>query len=220
MTEERDENDMRLAYIRHLFAQEDAVLQDVKAAIAAREPDPIQIYPEEGRLLQLLIKLGKYAKGVEIGTFGAYSTIWIARALPQDGHVFTVESDPARADMASVNIAHAGLQDRITLLQGKAPDALAAVTGEGPFDFVFIDADKSAYLPCLEWAIENVRSGGMIVADNTFLFGAVCHDEPVARVRPTTRENMRLFNERLADTALFDSVMLPTREGLTIAVKK
>jgi caffeoyl-CoA O-methyltransferase len=200
----------RSDYIRGLFAPETENLRSLRGSLK----DDISVLPEEGKLLQFLIRLSGAKKIVEIGTFAGYSTLWMAAALPADGHIHTIEKDPARAAEARKN-----LQDRknVTLTEGNALDILPGLTG--PFDMVFIDADKLSYLHYLDWAEKNVRQGGLIVGDNTFLFDAVWKDAPIDRVRETARQAMREFNKRLSDPARYCSIMLDTPEGMTIAQK-
>lgn len=207
MTIFRDRRD----YIRQTFAAETPALRALRESL----DDNISIHPEDGRLLQLLIKTAGIRTIVEIGTFGGYSAIWMAGALPPDGHLTTIEKDPARAAAAQETLAEYG---NITLRPGDAAEVLKTISG--PVDMVFIDADKINYLTYLDWAEANVRPGGLIVGDNTFLFDAVWRDGPVDRVRDTARQAMRDFNRRLADPLRYDSIMLPTVEGMTIARRK
>ena len=204
----------RMDYIRQLFASENDAQKSAFASLTA-ENDRIAIYPEEGKLLQLLIRMINASKIVEIGTLGGYSALWMAEALPEDGVLYTLEKDPARAALSRKNTAH---DPRIQLIEGDAMKTLATL--RGPVYLVFIDADKLHYNDYLDWAEQNVRTGGLIIGDNTMLFDAVWHDEPVERVRPTAREALRQFNKRLADPAKYHGIMLPTTEGLTIAIKK
>lgn len=201
----------RRDYIQKTFAHETAELASLRASLA----DNISIHPEDGRLLQLLIALGNVKTIVEIGTFGGYSAIWMANALPDDGKLITIEKDPARAAAVRPTlVAHT----KIKLMEGDALDVLSTL--QGPFDMVFIDADKLNYLRYLDWAEKNVKTGGLIIGDNTFLFDAVWNDGPIERVRETARQAMRDFNARLADPQRYDSIMLPSVEGMTIARKK
>lgn len=200
----------RLDYIRQTFAPEDDALRRTRESAA----DAIAVNPEEGKFLQLLIKLGGVTKIVEIGTLAGYSAAWMSRALPPDGRIWTIEKDEKRAAVAKQNLPPAA-----TLLTGAALGILPTLENEGPFDMVFIDADKLNYDRYLDWAEKNVRKGGIIVGDNTFLFDAVWKDEPVERVRDTARAAVRAFNTRLADPQKYLGVMLPTEEGLTVAVK-
>ena len=217
-----DEMQVRLEYMRALFGKESEALEGLRKKIERDYEDPIQIYPEEGKLLSLLIKLGRYQNILEIGTFGGYAALWMAQFSDDTATVTTIEADPKRAQRARryIDEMPAREQKKINLREGKALAVIADFKPTDMFDFVFIDADKSQYLDYLLAIEPHVPSGGMIVADNTFLFGAVCHDAPVARVRASTRETMRAFNERLADDALYHSVMLPTHEGLIVALKK
>ena len=199
-------------YIRKLFAGETLLQKSIREQTA----NNISIHPEEGKLLQLLIRLGHVKKIVEIGTFAGYSTLWMANALPPDGHLWTIEKDTERAARARKNLQD---QENITLLEGDALSILPDLEKHGPFDMVFIDADKIHYTDYLDWTEIHVRKDGVIVGDNTFLFDAVWKEGDINRVRDTARQSMRAFNLRLADPKKYTSILLPTEEGLTIAVK-
>lgn len=205
----------RTDYIRHTFAAEDDTLRAIRATLTDPN-DGIAVTPEDGRLLQMLARLVRAEKIVEIGTLGGYSSGWMAQALPDHGKIYTLERDARRAALARANIGH---DTRIHIVTGDATETLASLVPHGPFDMVFIDADKNNYGAYLDWAETHVRTGGLIVADNTLLFDAVWTEGPVARVRDTTRQTMRDFNARLADTAKYTSIMLPTAAGMTIAMK-
>lgn len=202
----------RTDYIHSLFCIE----TDLQKSIRENTADNISIHPEEGRLLQTLVGLGGIQKIVEIGTFAGYSTLWLANALPANGHIWTIEKDDRRFAHAQKNLS--GI-DKITALHGDALQTLQTITPYGPFDMVFIDADKLNYEHYLDWAEKNVRCGGLIVGDNTFLFDAAWKDGDIERVRETARNAMRNFNKRLADVNKYTSIMLDTPEGMTIAVK-
>lgn len=204
----------RLDYIRRLFAHETALMQQVRMAAAQENEDNISLHPEEGQLIALLCQLIGAKKIIEIGTFYGYSALWLAST---GAAVFTLEKDSHRAARARDFI---GSVDNITLLEGDALTSLEAIAPQGPFDVVFIDADKLNYAKYLDWAEQHVRSGGLIIGDNTFLFDAVWKDGDIARVRETARQAMRTFNQRLADPAKYNSIMLATDQGLTIAQKK
>lgn len=198
----------RTDYIRQTFAPEADALR------AARAEGDISITPETGKLLQFLIRLGNVKKVVEIGTLSGYSALWIAAALPDDGEIITIEKDPARAATAK---KHIGGHPKIRMVEGDALKILPTLPG--PFDMAFIDADKLNYEHYLDWTEANVRKGGLIVGDNTFLFDAVWKDGPIDRVRETARAAMRAFNARLSDPEKYTAIMLDTPEGLTVAVK-
>ena len=159
---------------------------------------------------------------VEVGTLGGYSAIWMARGLPADGHIYTLEKRPEHAELAREFIARSDVADKITVVEGDAHEELKALASKGhkeKFDAMVIDAEKSGYNAYLDWAEENIRTGGLIISDNTLLFGSVFEDTPPKSHGKTTWEGMKRFNERLADTEKFDSIMIPTEEGLTVSVK-
>ncbi|MCC7259878.1 MAG: O-methyltransferase [Alphaproteobacteria bacterium] len=206
------------AYVSELFAREDTLLKSIVTTL--REQDrAIQIGPEEGKLLQLLIALRGVRTVVEIGTLAGYSAIWMGRALPKDGHIHTIEANPFHAQWAKENIMAAGLIDQVTVHVGQALDILPTLRDEGPFDMAFIDADKIHYCDYLDWAETHVYQGGLIVADNTFLFDSVYEKTPTENVRQTTWEVMRHFNQRIADPEKYIGTILPTVEGMTVGIK-
>ncbi len=207
-----------LDYIRKLYAPEDALQKEINASLAAMDMS-IQVGAEEGKLLQFLVKTNNISTIVEIGTLGGYSAIWMARGLPAGGHVYTLERDPKHAALARGFFERSDVKDKITLLEGSALDTLKQLTAKGPFDMVFIDADKISYDAYLDWAEANVRKGGLIVGDNTLLFGAAAQETPPENTAPTTWKNMRRFNERLADASKYYGLIMPTQEGLSVFIK-
>ena len=227
-----------LEYIRSLYAPHDALLDAICAELE-RENMAIQISAEEGRLLQLLIAMNNVKTIVEIGTLAGYSTIWMARALPKDGHIYTINRDAKHIKMAKNNFAKCECGEKITMLEGDAHKILSTISfachsHEGgnlkipayagmtkKLDMVFIDADKISYNDYLDFAEKNLRAGGLIVADNVLLGGSVADDSPPSNHRiaaPTTWNNMRKFNERLADKSKYNSTIIPTSDGLTVAI--
>ncbi len=162
-------------YIERTLVPADDVLQAALAANAEAGLPPHDVSPAQGKLLELLARIQGARKILEIGTLGGYSTIWLARALPSDGQLFTLEIDPARAALARSNLARAGLDGVVTVRTGPALDSLRDLKadGAGPFDLVFIDADKPNNPHYLEWAIELSRRGSLIVADNVVRNGAL-----------------------------------------------
>ena len=135
----------------------------------------IDVSPAQGKLLNLLVRMNKAKRILEIGTLGGYSTIWMARALPADGKIVTLELDTHHAKVARVNIKRAGLSDLVDLRMGPALDSLAMLSGEGagPFDLIFIDADKPNNPNYLSWAMKLSRRGTVIVCDNVIRDGDV-----------------------------------------------
>lgn len=213
-----------LDYIRELYATQDDLLTQIDNKLKSMNIH-MHVGAEEGKLLQLLIKLHGAARIVEIGTLAGYSTIWMARALPVAGMIYTLNKDAAHIAMAREHFAKADVKDRITMLEGDAKDSLAKLEKDpmflsAPLDMVFIDADKINYPAYLDWAENQVRPGGLIIADNTFLFDSVWLDAPPQGIAPTTWNAMRSVNQRLADASRYDSIIIPTQEGLTVAIKK
>lgn len=207
--------DTRMDYIRALFGHENDAQKSARESLTGAN-DGISIYPEEARLLQMLIRLSGIKTIVEIGTLGGYSALSMAAALPQDGKLWTLEKDAARAACARANTAQ---DTRITLIEGDARVSLQSLAPQGPFDMIFIDADKLNYEQYLDWAEAHVRKGGLVVGDNTLLFDAVWMAERPPRVRDTALAAMRAFNRRLADPEKYCGILLPTAEGITIAQK-
>lgn len=205
-------------YIESLFANEGVALGEVILTLRDDEKR-MQISPVEGKILHTLVRMIGAERIVEIGTLGGYSAIWMARALPEKGKLYAIESDYKKESRILNNFAHCGVSSKTELLIGRGNDVLPKLVDNGPFDVVFIDADKANYVNYLEWAEQNVRKGGLIIGDNTFLFGAVYGDN--SREMPEKMVKvMQEFNRRLADSEKYTSVIMPTAEGLTVAMKE
>ncbi len=204
----------RYSYIRDLYAKETKHLQHIRESTTGKN-DGIYIYPEEGKLLQLLIKMNNIKTIVEIGTLSAYSANWMLNAIPEDGKIYTFEYDEIRAEQSRKNIK----DDRIELIFGKALETLPSIENKAPFDMIFIDANKSGYANYLTWAEKNIKKGGLIVADNTLLFDAVWDKNTTERVSKNAIKSMQEFNLRLADESKYTSLLVPTEEGFSIAIK-
>ena len=202
-------------YIGALFAPEDAVLLTLREEADRSGLPPIAISPDAGRLLQTLVAAVGARRVLEVGTLGGYSAIWIARALPEDGTLLTIEGDPAHAAFARRFLDRAGLAERVTVRVGLALDVLPALDGER-FDLVFLDADKAPLPTYLDWALRLLRPGGVIVADNALRGGRVL--DPAA-TDPDT-EGVREFNRRLAADPRLVSILVPTHDGVAIGVVK
>lgn len=217
--------DAAVQYIRQLFAPEDDVLKQVGQNLKESFPQlyPIQIGADEGKLLQMLVRLSGVKSIIEVGSLAGYSAIWMARALPEDGVLHAINSDPAHAEMARKHFAMSEVADRLVMHEGDAKKVLPTLEAQGPFDMIFIDADKGGYAGYLDWAERNIRKGGLIVGDNTLLFGHVISDEqPQGERVPTKKawQSMREFNQRLADPERYHAILLSTEEGLTVAQKR
>jgi caffeoyl-CoA O-methyltransferase len=200
-----------LDWVASTHAPHDAALARAFDAPAAHGMPAIQLGASEAKAVALLLKLAGARKVVEVGTLAGYSALAMARALPADGHVWTVEYDPKHARVARENLAAAGLAERVTVLEGAALDVLPSLEREAPFDAVFIDADKRNYDGYGRWAARNVRAGGLLIGDNAFLFGRLLEDSEEAAA-------MRRFHEEARET--FDTVCLPTLDGLLVGVRR
>lgn len=196
-------------YCDRTHAPHDAALArafDVPEGIPA-----IQVGPSDGRLLHVLLKLVGASKVVEVGTLVGYSAIVMARALRPGGHVWSIEYDPKHAEVATANIAAAGLAGTISVHVGAGREVLPTLEPHGPFDAVFIDADKVSYDHYGAWALGNLRPGGLVLGDNAYLFGELMEDAERGRA-------MRAFHELVAREC--DSVCVPTPDGLVVGIKR
>jgi predicted O-methyltransferase YrrM len=202
-------------YITGLFAVQDRSLQEVRESSPKKDLPAISIQPEEGRFLQFLVRANNTMKALEIGTLGGYSGIWIARGLPPGGKLITLEVDFRHAQVAREHFEEAGVADLIEVRVGDAHSVLQDLSDEDPFDFVFIDADKSGYEAYYEWAVENVPVGGVITAHNTLRGGKVADD---IEVDERTRV-MRSFNSRVAKDPRVISTIYPAGDGTLVAVR-
>jgi predicted O-methyltransferase YrrM len=162
-------------YIADRLIPSDPVLDEVLSANAAASLPTIDVAPNQGKLLHLLARIAGAQKILEIGTLGGYSTIWLARALPEGGRLITLEANAKHAEVARSNIVRAGLENVVTLRLGAALDTLPQLVqeGEGPFDFVFIDADKPNIPRYVALALKLSRKGTLIVVDNVIREGKV-----------------------------------------------
>ena len=188
------------------------VAHDTGLATAFRTPPDvpaIMVGPSEGKLLGMLLRLAGARKVVEVGTLVGYSTLHMARALPPGGHLWTIEYEPRHAELAAANLTAAGVADRVTVVVGAGVDVLPTLEAHGPFDALFLDADKVSYDRYAEWGLRHLRKGGLILGDNAFLFGELL--EETARGRA-----MRAFHQRVAEAC--DSVCIPTPDGLVLGI--
>lgn len=197
-----------LAFVEDVHASHDQALDRAFRASELHDIPPIQVGASEGKTLEVLLRLAAARKVVEIGTLAGYSALWMARALPAEGRLWTLEHDPKHAEIARQNLAH---EPRVEVVEGDALAGLAKLEGEGPFCAVFVDADKERYDQYGRWALKNLRAGGLLIGDNAYLFGNLTEDSDRARA-------MRAFHEEARDA--FDSVCVPTPDGLVVAIKR
>jgi predicted O-methyltransferase YrrM len=195
----------------------DAALRDSDAAGLP----PINVTPNQGKFLHLMARICGARAILEIGTLGGYSTIWLARALPDGGRLVTLEAEPRHADVARANIARAGLADRVEVRVGRALDTLPQLEadGVGPFDLVFIDADKPSNPDYVEWALKITRTGSVIIVDNVVRDGAVAdsasEDSAVLGVR--RMNELIAADQRLTATAI-QTVGSKGYDGILVAL--
>ena len=195
-------------YISDLFVPNDAALDAALGDSESAGLPPINVSRSQGKLLQLLAKIVGARRILEIGTLGGYSTIWLARALPTGGRLITLEAEPKHAEIARANIARAGLAGAVEVRLGRAIETLPQLVaeGHGPFDFIFIDADKPGYADYLGWALKLSRRGTVIIADNIVRKGAVIDSSSTdAKV-----QGVRRFNEALAAEARVSATAIQT----------
>ena len=208
-------------YLEDLFVPEDAALSAALAASEAAGLPPHQVSPSHGKFLQLLATAIGARAILEIGTLGGYSTIWLARALPDGGRLVTLELEPAHVEVARSNLERAGLTRMVEIVAGRALDSLDRLIEEGcrPFDLVFIDADKPSNADYLERVLRLSRPATVIVADNVVREGAVA--------RPGTGDasvdGIRRFNEMLAADPRLSATTIQTvgakgHDGFAIAL--
>ncbi|AHX06448.1 O-methyltransferase family protein [Ehrlichia chaffeensis str. Liberty] len=206
-------------YIHDLFSITDT---DVVATHQLIEDDIslMQLSLMEGQILQLLIKMNNIKSIIEIGTFVGSSAVCMVKALPKDGHIYTIEKNTTNAKLAEDNFKKYNLSNNITVINDTGISALNKLTNMSPFDMIFIDANKSGYCDYLDWAELNIKKSGLIVADNTLLFGTVYSNDNVnKKVSKATINKMLSFNKRLSDKNKYLTTLLPTEEGMTIALK-
>jgi caffeoyl-CoA O-methyltransferase len=210
-------------YIGDLFHLQDEALEATEKSIKENKIPQISISPNQGKFLQLLALLCNASKILEIGTLAGYSTIWLARALPAKGKLITLELDPKHATVAQQNIDRAGLTEKVSIRLGKAMETLPLLEKEsiGPFDMIFIDADKQPYAEYFQWALRLSRPGTLIVADNVVRDGKVLDEKS----NDDAVNGVRCFNKMLADCSdvtglIIQTVGLKEYDGMALAIVK
>jgi predicted O-methyltransferase YrrM len=208
-------------YFVDLLVRPDPMLEAALEASDAAGLPQIQVAPNQGKFLMLLAQAQGARRILEIGSLGGYSTIWLARALPSDGRLVTLEAVPTHATVARNNIERAGFAEVVEVRLGRALETLPqlAAEGLGPFDFIFLDADKRTYPEYLEWCIKLSRRGTMIVADNVVRDGAVVDSAS----RDADVRGVRRFLERLSTDPRVSATAIQTvgskgYDGIALAV--
>jgi caffeoyl-CoA O-methyltransferase len=208
-------------YINDLFAREDSALIAARQAIAESGIPDASVSPSQGSFLQLMARSVRASRILELGTFGAYSTIWLAKGLNTPGKLITMEANPVHAAMAKANIERSGLKDRVELRIGKGLDLLPQLAEETaePFDLVFVDADKPPYMEYFQWALRLTRPGALLIFDNVIREGKVLDpaaDDPA--VIGVQRLNHALATEPRVSATILANVGLKKYDGMAIAL--
>lgn len=194
------------AYFSETLVGHDPALEGAVADQNAAGLPAIEVAPVNGKLLHLLARMSGARRVLEIGTLGGYSTIWLARAVPADGRVVTIEAEPENAAVARNSIDRSGVGDRVDILVGRAADVLPTLAGSEPFDLVFIDADKQSNTIYLDWAARLGRSGTVVVVDNVGRGGDVADPDSTNPMVVGTRRAL----EMLGTDPRFDATALQT----------
>ena len=207
------------AFLDTTVVGDDPVLSAALEASDAAGLPKIAVSAQQGKFLSLLAGAIKARSVLEIGTLGGFSTIWLARGVGPDGRVLTLEYEPKHAEVARANIDRAGVGDRVEVVVGPALETLPTVT-DGPFDLVFIDADKENNVSYLEWAVKLSHPGSVIVVDNVIREGAILVPDPDDKVR-ATRRTLELMGEHpQLDTAVLQTVGAKHWDGFALALVK
>ena len=207
--------------INDLFVPPDPALEAALQATADAGMPLINVAPNQGQLLHILARSIGARAILEIGTLGGYSTIWLARALSPGGRLISLEADPKHAEVARANIARAGLAEVVEVRLGRALDTLPqlAAEGHGPFDLVFIDADKANTAPYFEWALKLTRRGSLIITDNVVRNGSVLDAaSPDPDVQGVRRFNAALAAEPRVTATILQTVGSKGYDGLAFAL--
>jgi predicted O-methyltransferase YrrM len=201
-------------YIAEHTVAEDAFLRDLKREATAAGIPAIWIAPEQASLVQILLRLARVRQVVEVGTLAGYSAIVMARALPADGRVRTIEIDPKHAEFARRWIARSDVAGKVEVLVGAGAEVLPGLD-DGTADAVFLDADKGSYPLYLAHGMRLLREGGLVMVDNAFAFGELFSETP----RDREVAAVRAFNEHMKGVRGLQSVIVPLGDGVWVGVK-
>jgi predicted O-methyltransferase YrrM len=204
-----------VSYLTERTRAEDAFLKDLKREAAAAGIPSIWIAPAQASFIQILLTLGRARAVVEVGTLAGYSAIVMARALPRDGRVRTIELEPKHAEFAERWIARSDVAGKVEVLRGAGLEVLPRLAADSA-DAAFLDADKANYPSYLKECVRIVRRGGLIMADNAFAFGELFADQPSDKEVAAIRR----FNDLMAAEKSLDSIIVPFGDGLWVGVKR
>lgn len=208
-------------YLAATLLDNDPTLTEAHADSLAAGLPPIDVTPLTGKLLQLLARMTRARHVLEVGTLGGYSTIWLARGIPRDGRVVTLELEQRHADVARANLARAGVSERVEIVVGRAADSLPRIAERGtePFDLVFIDADKESSALYVDWAIRLGHPGTVIVVDNVVRAGEIAEldtDDPMVIGSRRALEFLR--SDPRVDATALQTVGAKGWDGFAVAV--
>lgn len=218
-THRTDVSSKALDYIKEVFTHETPEMAAIAKTLTKQEK-VMQISAIEAQILKVIIALAQVKTVIEVGTLVGYSAVNMAKILPKDGRIYAIDRSTDCMSRAKENAKNCGVLDKIEFCQGDALAILETLSAKGPFDMIFIDADKANYTKYLDWAEHNIRKGGVIVGDNTLLFGHVYEPTCPPEGSKNAYDAMREFNKRLGDPKKYTSIMIPTVEGLTVAIKR
>ncbi len=213
----------KVNYIETLVSEkfEDETSNKILAALTLDNLLGINIGLLEVQILNFLIHSNHIKKIVEVGSLYGYSAYHMAKSLPQDGKLWSIEKNQKNYQKAYEFVSSSEQAEKIELIEGDAKVKLEELKTKAPFDLIFIDANKGAYGDYLNWAKDCLRPGGLVVGDNTFLFGSVYEEsEKAHNMSSKNIQVMKDFNQSLVSSKSFEAMILPTPEGLTVAIKK
>ncbi|MFZ3230959.1 MAG: O-methyltransferase [Pseudobdellovibrio sp.] len=215
----RKQNPKSYEYIESLMQSESDLMAKARAHANALGLGAISISATEATIIQFLIQTNGCKKAVEIGTLTGLSALYILNALPVDGYLWTLEKSPEHAAMAENALLVEIRKNRCQVVEGDAIEKLPTLNSVGPFDVVFIDGNKSAYLNYFDWALQNTSNNGLIIVDNVFLAGAVWGDETLQKFNDKQLKNVKAMNQKAFTTPKLVSTIIPTLEGLLVCKK-
>jgi len=213
-------------YYEDTFGKEDPLLHEIRKQASSQNIEQMQLSPADACLLQFLTRLSRAEKAIEIGGLFGYSTLHIARGLHSSGCVYSLDIDSQRQEISQKLIKDDPNFSKIKWIAGDAHKTLQTLTHLSPFDLIFIDAEKSGYGDYLKWSETHLKVGGLLVADNTFLFDTLFTEEPqLSQLRKEhgvsvqSEKVLKQFNERITSSKIWKSAMIPTIDGLSVAFK-
>ncbi|MBC2607925.1 O-methyltransferase [Pelagicoccus albus] len=206
-------------YVSELLLDDDPALEEVRERSSAADLPGIQLTREDTRHLAFLLNACRAKNVLEIGTLGGYSGLCIARELPADGHLYTVDIEPKHVAVATETFEKYGYAKQVTCIEAPGLEGFAQVAAKGKLDFIFLDADRDHYPEYLELAAEALRPGGLLVADNTFAYGRIA-SPPADEEEAALINGCIQFNKAILEHPDFVSTILPTGEGLTVGARR